>query len=197
MTDDFPTPTVFVKGGTTSTDDDRAHAEQLADAKRRREVQDAQRRIALDRNARLQTLALGGRRYPMIVLAVRHPQHGGIDTWITCELSVQGGGEIVASGAASDLSLMLLVACPRCARSPHRREGENYQLSIRSEAWPLTFEKKLPKWMGHQPDWLWVDPIDGDVYQVAGTVHLPAKVRCSNRGCDFRFEIDDSLLVPC
>jgi hypothetical protein len=103
-----------------------------------------------------------------------------------------------------DVELVLVVACPRCAKSPNRLPGENYQMTIRSTQKRMEFHpKKGPAWT--KGSTMWANPVAEidelgrprqEILELAGSITISEKCGCPGRGCNFAFTIDDSLLVP-
>lgn len=204
-------PMAFVHGGTTTTAWDNEMARRSLDADRRRAEQDARaakaRASAQAQDptevARLSSLKLGGQQnHPVVVLELRAPDNS-VQDWAVCELNFMGGAITgpnpipgqPAPAAAEDGEFSLIVPCPRCilTRGKHPQWS---QMTIRSTNKRIYFRPGVvPKWMGSVKP-LWIDPTDGQPYQVAGTVDIDEVCKCDAEGCGFRFKIDDSRLIP-
>lgn len=176
-------PSVFVKGGTTTTEYDRQVARDRADTERRRDYQDSQWRVAKSRpdETIYRTKLLGGRNhYATIVLAAKHPKDNEILEWMTCELIQQ------------DDQLVLMVVCLRCVFRLGRPQGES-QIKIEQKNRQFYFTPELPKWA--KGERIWVNPADpNDVVTLAGSVTMPEWAHCPHLGCGWTFTIDDSVI---
>lgn len=198
-------PTMFTRGGTTTTAWDNEIKRQLHDSAERRRIQDAKAAAARQsianpdplEVARMNTLKLGGHSdHAVIVLELRH-RDGSVQDWEVCELSVIGGSRVGVQGAntSDDAGFSLTMVCPRCVLT-RGRKMELSQLTLRSTQKRMSFRPNVvPKWMRSASN-LWVNPNQpGEVYQVAGSVDCDELCVCDHEGCGFRFKIDDSVVV--
>lgn len=185
--------TTFVKNGSTSGRHDKWMAKKLADAKKRREEEDAKFSIAAKKpkEAKIHQQKLGGRKnHPVAVLGLRHPKDHSIQDWMICEITQHNKSEKV--------DLMLMMQCPRCIMTHHRPPEETI-MHIRqsNRMWNLdtrTKSERKPNPIMHMcAGELWVNPEDKtEVCVIAGMVTTNDWCHCPL--CDWTFKIDDSVV---
>jgi hypothetical protein len=201
MTDDAKPKTelevprnVWVRGGTTSGAHDRQVQKQVYDDEQRRKQQEATMRAQQtgvlpehlrDRElqgdapgtARMSSMRLGGTHgHASIVLGLKHPKDGEILDWIICELIVQPN------------ELILNMACPRCAASGEADRVRDQNIKVHQTNRMFWLDTK-------RQGEIWVNPKDANEhYILAGTVTSKDWMTCPNRGCGWRFRIDDSVV---
>lgn len=184
----------WVKGGTTTGAYDRQVAARTFDAEVRRKQQDAEIRAQqtgvlpehlqskelhgdAPGNAKLNSMRLGSSHgHAAIVLGLKHPKDNQILDWITCELIVQPD------------ELILNMACPRCAASGEKDRVQDQNIKIH--------QKNRMFWLDtRRQGEIWVNPLDANEHFVlAGTITSQDWMTCPNRGCGWRFKIDDSVV---
>jgi hypothetical protein len=185
-------PDILVRGGTTSSTEDRERAIRKADAERRRKVIDEQYAVTRTHpgEAKMSSMRLGAPdgQYA-IVLWVKEGRNLEPREFMLCELSAQPKGD-----EPGDVELVLLVACMRCITRRHRPVAE-CNLTIRQTNRPFTLEQKPPKWLVDR--WkgsLWINPDNrSETCQVVGTIHMHERAHCAE--CNWTFVIDDSVLI--
>lgn len=187
----FAPQAAWIKNGTTSSAHDKMMFERRADAKRRREQEDARFQTAAKKpnQARVHQHKLGSRRnHPCAVLGVKHPKDRRIDHYMVCEITHDEG--------SSDL--MLMMQCPRCIFS-YDRSPDDSIMHIRqsNRAWHLDRrtknERSLNPVLRTCAGELWISPEDRtEVVMVAGMVTTDDWCKCPI--CKWEFTIDDSIV---
>lgn len=185
---------VWVRGGTTSGAHDREVQARAYEAEVRRKQQEAEmrapttgvlpehlrdRELAGDApgHAKMSSMRLGSSHgHASIVLGLKHPKDGEILDWIICELIVQPD------------ELILNLACPRCAASGEADRVQDQNIKIH--------QKNRMFWLDTRTQGeLWVNPKDpNEHYVLAGTITSQDWMTCPNRGCGWRFRIDNSVV---
>lgn len=185
---------VWVRGGTTRSVYDRQLQAQVYDDEQRRKQQDETLRAPTtgvlpqhlrDRElngagpgqATVSTMRLGGSQgHAAIVLGLKHPKDNQILDWIVCELIVQPD------------ELILNLACPRCAASGELDRVREQNIKIH--------QKNRMFWLDtRRQGEIWVNPTDVDEHHIlAGTITTQDWIGCPNRGCGWKFKIDDSVV---
>lgn len=182
-------PTVFVKGGVTTSKHDNWMAKRQADAEARREQEAQKFQIAKTnpQEARIKQSKLGSRRdHPSVVLGLKHPKDGSVEDWMICEVVDREEG------------LMLIMQCPRCIRTYHRppddcimdlkQENRMWFLDRRTKA-----ERKFNPILGFCAGEVYVAPDESrEAVVVAGMVTTQDWVHCPL--CNWTFKIDDSVV---
>lgn len=166
----------FMKGGTLTGAYERQLAEQKHNAEQSRKVEDARRQAAESGNLeyRQHRHVLGGnRKFPGIVLEVRHPKDRVVLDYIECELSTNDDG-----------TLILILACWKC----YHRTGDASNLTVRQNHRHFELDMR-------RKGELWVNPKNPQhIVTLAGTITTTEAITCPNLGCGNRFVIDDSVV---
>lgn len=170
-------PMVMMRGGTLTGAYERHLQQQKHQAAQARKIEDARTRAAQNNpdEARQYQHAVGGnRKYPGIVLEVRHPKdRTTVLDYIECELTVEDDG-----------GLVLVMACHKC----YHRTGDASNLTVRQKH--RHFELDLKR-QGE----IWVDPKNPNhIVTLAGTITTTETITCPNLGCGMKFMIDNSVL---
>jgi hypothetical protein len=180
-------PTVFVKGGTTTSSYDKEIKRREVDAERRRAVQDAMyatraRGQRLGEMVRLGSLAFVNQTTPRLVL------------------SYLNADKTVRQQAISEVTLVpkedepnkwvttFTMVCPRCvARGVPQGEA---QMFIRDEHRKFWIDERRKGVVTVEYAW----GVRQTVF-VAGVVTVQDIVRCSNYNCDYACRIDQSNVI--
>jgi hypothetical protein len=168
-------PLMWMRGGTTTTAYDTEQAKLKAQAEASRKIEDG-KRLAAETNpgeARQHKRVIGGnKKFPGIVLEVRHPKDNVVLDYIECELTAEEDG-----------TLTLIMACHKCSL---RGIYDNFKFNQKHRKFELDTRKQGT---------LWVNPKNPrHVVTLAGTIQLTEPVICPNLGCGMRFVIDNSVL---
>lgn len=168
---------VMMRGGTLTTAYERQLQQQKFEAEKARKLEAARAKAAQDNpnEARQYQHAVGGnRKYPGIVLEVRHPKdRTTVLDYIECELTAEDDG-----------SLVLVMACHKC----YHRTGDASNLTVRQKHRHFELD------MRRQGE-IWVNPKNPNhIVTLAGTITTTETITCPNLGCGMRFVIDNSVL---
>lgn len=90
-----------------------------------------------------------------------------------------------------EIVLGLVIVCPRCLQRTGRQDKS--QLNIRTDIREFYLRSST------DPDYpedkrIWVNPMDGQPHQIAGTITTRDAIKCPALGCTWKFRIDDSKL---
>jgi len=169
----------LLRGGTTTTRQDKVNQQLAFETRHRRQYQDyALQSAKIDpTGSKLYSRRLGGNAH--IVLRIHNNDAGAPAEYITCELNAEESAEGL-------LVLSLNLVCPVCVFRHGRSVGESQMLiNQRNRKFSLDTKRKGE---------LWVNPLDArDVYVLAGTITTHESFRCDH-GCQTRYRIDDSVL---
>lgn len=168
---------VMMRGGTLTGAYERHLQQQKYEAKKARELEAARAKAAQDNptEARQYQHAVGGnRKYPGIVLEVRHPKdRTTVLDYIECELTVEDDG-----------GLVLVMACHKC----YHRTGDAANITVRQKHRHFELD------MRRQGE-IWVNPRNvNHIVTLAGTITTTETITCPNLGCGMKFVIDNSVL---
>lgn len=182
---------MFVKGGTTSDTWDREQAALDRQTDYLQEHQDQQRQIVEKVStegggiASIASMNLASRQNPKVVIEYCHR-----DSVLNRECL----SELFTYPNESDptkTELGLVLVCPKCLRRTGRQSRS--QLMIRSHIRQFYLRPVT------DPDFpadkrVWVNRLDGQPHQIAGTITTHDAISCTALGCQWKFRIDDSKL---
>lgn len=187
----------WVRGGTTTYANDMAQAEADAAAEARRQAEAERHRIAFQNpaEARMHTTSLFSKqRDAMVVLGFRDLRERKILDFMMCELLRR------PSDGDTD-ELMLMFCCPYCVNKYGRKAGDA-QYRVHQSNRPFSLDQRTSAQRAPHPLGLpiagdiWANPENPqDVVRVAGTITTHGPIKCDGRGCHWRFDIDDSVIV--
>lgn len=175
----------FVRGGTSTSADDRQRQMRHVDAERRRDQQDAQFAATRKGTAHLRSMKLG--EGDNIVLWVKeHAKESGPRKFLLCTLGSQPDDK-------DGVEFYLVMHCPRCVFR-YNRHPEDTVMTLHQSSRMFTFEPRTPKWL--QELWkgaLWINPEDAnETCLVVGSITMHERGRCP--ACSLSFTIDDNVL---
>lgn len=170
-------PMVMMRGGTLTGAYERQLQQQKFEAQKARDLEAARAKAAQNNplEARQYQHAVGGnRKYPGIVLEVRHPRdRTTVLDYIECELTAEDDG-----------SLVLVMACHKC----YHRTGDASNITVRQKHRHFELD------MRRQGE-IWVNPKNvNHIVTLAGTITTTETITCPNLGCGMKFVIDNSVL---
>lgn len=174
----------LVRGGTTTGAYDQQLARERLDTERRRATYDAREEMARKVQGAnfYKTASLGSLKENAVIVLTIPRRDKSVLSWMACELSAEGDGELV-----------LIVACPNCFFRLGRPLGE-CQLTIRKSHRPFTLDTRTKEEGGSRGE-IWVNPTDvNDTYELAGEVTSHGNMRCDHLGCNYRFVIDKNVI---
>ncbi len=169
----------FVKGGTTTARWDAEKKRFYMESDQRRGHQDWQRgQVAeaagrTDTKAGLVTMQFGGSSANPKVCLTYKAKDSALDRQCLCEVAM----------TEADKMLLALV-CPKCVERTQRMDDS--QVIIRSEHREF--------WLDQTRAAMWVEPLSGLSYRLAGTITTRDLLSCSALGCNWQFRIDNSIL---
>lgn len=172
----------FVRMGTRSSAFEKQQAQKVADAKKRRAIQDRQVQIAKrnPQQAMMKTARLGGKKtHATVILGFKHKKDSTIEHFMTCEL-IDHVDELI-----------LQMMCPRCVFT-HGVSPDEAQMKLhqKNRKWEFV-PGKLPWWANNNP--IWVNPEDPrEVLTIPGTINMAEWGYCPL--CKWKFTIDDATI---
>lgn len=175
MTDTPKAPLTIIRGGTTSTSQDRANEALVADLAERQRVSDLERRAASipvqEGGGVLNEVDLGKPNTHGVVM-MQYDLGSGMVSYMQCDLNVleTGDGKPV---------LNLVMLCPRCLERGFPVDEATMNIRQDNRKWFLDERKKGE---------LFVTEL-GEVYTIAGTVTCDETSVCPRPSCGWRFKI--------
>ena len=176
-------PTVFVKGGTTSSKFDAEVATMKADQLARQTEQDEEIKLSKTETmantggqslASRKTMDLGSSNtHPVAVLQVLL-SHGAREQYIQADI-------IIASDPSTgEITRTLNLVCPSCVARGLPQAQSQIKIDSRNKKWDLDERVKGQ---------VWVDPDTNQPYVLAGKVECAETCRCPQVGCSYAFKI--------
>lgn len=177
-------PMGLVKGGTTSSAWDQRVAKHHAQSDRLRSHYDWQRdqiaRAANSPNERAAMMSLNmlSTESPKVVLTYKY-RDSALDRECICQLAMAPNPDDPGTQG-----MILVLVCPKCLE----RHGRQDDAQLQIKDWHRQF------WLDDTKKSVYVNPHDGSVHQIAGTITSADAMTCSALGCTWRFRIDNSKL---
>ena len=184
----FTVPTVFIKGGTSSTRYDNAIAKKKADAEARRKKQDVMYHEAAHASEKGAVSRIGSQKLitnesPKAVLYYLN-KDGSVRQECISEITMLPlpGGEV---------DMMFTLVCPHCLERGVG-QGES-QLMVKNSHRKWHLREDIP---ADKKFVMLEDPYGNPIHvNVAGWITVEDTIRCSNYNCNWACKIDKSRVI--